>query len=89
MKCASFQEEVERVFTHAEINTEVHGDRHLRLGVRRTFLKAKKTYLGDKLRYDYIEGMVSRCARCQMNRLRMVGYMEPVVRHLKVLNLTQ
>ena len=39
------------------------------------------------MRYDYIEDVVARCAGCQKNRLRMLDYLEPVVRHLKVSNM--
>ena len=31
--------------------------------------------------------MVGKCAKCQKNCLRMVDYLEPVVRHLKVPNM--
>ena len=54
---------------------EVHGDRHLDLGVRRTWLKANKRFPGHKMRYDYIEEMVSRCAGCHKKLLRMVDYL--------------
>ena len=66
---------------------EVHGDRHLHLGVRRALLKSHKRFPGHKMRYDNIKEIVSRCAGCQINCLRMVGYLDPVVRQLKVPNL--
>ena len=80
-------QEIERVWTPAEMFAEVHGDRHLHFGVRRTWLKANKRFPGHKMRYDYIEEMVTKCANCQKNRRRMVDYLEPIVRHLKVPNL--
>ena len=39
------------------------------------------------MRYDYIEEMVGKCAGCKKNRIQMVEYLEPVVRHLKLPNL--
>ena len=41
------------------------------------------------MRYDHIEEMVSGCAECKKNRLRMVGYLEQVVHQLKVPNLSK
>ena len=84
---AGVKQEIARFWTPAKMFTEVHGDRHLHLGVRRTWLKANKRFSGHKMRCDYIEEMVSRCAGCQKNRLRMVGYLKPMLRHLKVPNL--
>ena len=36
------------------------------------------------MRYDFIEDMVGKCAKCQKNRIRMTDYLEPIVRHIKV-----
>ena len=80
-------QEIERTWTPSEMFAEIHGGRHLHKGVRRTWLAANRRFPGHRMRYDFIEDMVSKCANCQKNRVRMVDYLEPVVRHLKVPHL--
>ena len=65
----------QRVWTHFEMFSEVHGGRKLHWGARRTWQALNKRFPGHGISFRAIEEMVSNCPICQKDRLGMDGYM--------------
>ena len=73
----------QKVWTHSEMFSEVHGGRKLHWGARRTWQALNKRFPGHGISFRAIEDIVSSCPICQKDRVVLYGYVEPVYRHLK------
>jgi hypothetical protein len=66
-----------------ELLREVHGGRMGHFGTRKTWLLLNELFPGHQVSYAMVAEFVATCAICQKDRLGMVDFIEPVVRHLK------
>lgn len=65
------------------ILSQVHGGRNGHPGVRRTWKALNDNFQGHRIPYSFVEDYVSRCPRCQKDRIGMTDTIRPVYRHLK------
>jgi len=66
-----------------DLLTKVHGGRNLHFGARRTWLLLNKQFPGHRIPYRFVQDFISTCPVCQKDRLGMMDYLEPVIRHIK------
>jgi hypothetical protein len=62
---------------------KVHGGRMGHHGARETWKLLNKHFPGHRIPYRIVADFVAVCPVCQKDRLGMVDFIEPVVRHLK------
>jgi hypothetical protein len=72
-----------RYGTPDEVLKLVHGARMGYNGSRRTWNLLNKHFPGHRIPYRVVEEFIATCPVCQKDRLGMVDYIEPIVRHLK------
>ena len=69
--------------TPEETLKKLHGGRNLHFGARRTWLLLNKQFPGHRIPYKFVQDSISSCPLCQKDRLGMMDFLEPVVRHIK------
>ena len=69
--------------TPEETLKKLHGGRNLHFGARRTWLLLNKQFPGHRIPYRFVQDFISSCPLCQKDRLGMMDFLEPVVRHIK------
>ena len=73
----------QNVWTAEEMLKEIHGERKLQWGARRTWQALNKRFPGHAISFRQIEDMLAKCPIRQKDRLGMDAYVEPIYRHLK------